>query len=434
MALQQVNKLPFEGLIAAARSHKLGNWHSKLSERASERYTETGWPGPKTESWKYTSLNKLTSGAFTLAEEYSAIVPEDMIMPLICPRIVLVNGVLNKELSNLKQLTGSLSITSLVDIEDHQKIPFDDLFKKEESKEYLPLTYLNTAILSDAVVLEITKGSKCETPLHIISIGSGNGIMFAPRLIINAGNGSKVDIIESHVGCSGSEYFSNAVTQLYLGDKSEVGHYKLQNDSTGSFHIGLTKAVINNGASYDNFTMSVGGKLSRNEVRAHLKGSGVECCINGAYLGAADQHIDNTTFIEHQAEGSSSREVFKGVLDDTARGVFQGKILVHPEAQKTDGYQMNRAMLLSDKAEIDSKPELEIYADDVRCSHGATVGELEDDLIFYLCARGIDRESARRMLIGAYISDAIDEVKNIDIRSSIQSVAENWLKQNLYGK
>ena len=169
-------------------------------------------------------------------------------------------------------------------------------------------------------------------------------------------------------------------------------------------------------------------------MRAHLKGSGVECCINGAYLGSSDQHIDNTTFIDHRAEGSSSREVFKGVLDDTARGVFQGKILVHREAQKTDGYQMNRAMLLSDKAEIDSKPELEIYADDVRCSHGATVGELEDDLIFYLCARGIDRESARRMLIGAYISDAIDEVKNIDVRASIQNVAENWLKQNLYEK
>ena len=427
MALQQVNKLPFEGLIAAARSHKLGNWHSKLSERASERYTETGWPGPKTESWKYTSLNKLTSGAFTLAEEYSAIVPEDMIMPFICPRIVLVNGVLNKELSNLKQLTGSLSITSLVDIEDHQKIPFDDLFKKEESKEYLPLTYLNTAILSDAVVLEITKGSKCETPLHIISIGSGNGIMFAPRLIINAGNGSKVDIIESHVGCSGSEYFSNAVTQLYLGDKSEVGHYKLQNDNTESFHIGLTKAVINNGASYDNFTMSVGGKLSRNEVRAHLKGSGVECCINGAYLGAADQHIDNTTFIEHQAEGSSSREVFKGVLGDTARGVFQGKILVHPEAQKTDGYQMNRAMLLSDKAEIDSKPELEIYADDVKCSHGSTSGSIDLNSIHYLKSRGIPEKEAYQMLINGFLCEILEKLSEGKIKNFLKEKLEDQI-------
>ena len=434
MALQPVAKLPFEGLIADARSHKLGKWHSKLSERALEQYAEIGWPGPKTESWKYTSLNKIASGTFSLAGEYSALVPEDMIMPLTCPRVVLVNGVLNKELSNLEQLIGNLSITSLVDIEDHQKTFFDDLFKSEESKGDLPLTYLNTAILSDAVMLEITEGSKCELPLHIISIGSGNGITFAPRLIVNVGIGARVDFIESHVGCSDSAYFSNSVTQLYLGDNSEVGHYKLQNDSRDSSHISLTRAVIDDGASYDNFTMSVGAKLSRNEVRAHLKGSGVECCINGAYLGAADQHIDNTTFIEHLAEGSSSREVFKGVLDDTARGVFQGKILVHPEAQKTDGYQMNRAMLLSDKAEIDSKPELEIYADDVRCSHGATVGELEDELIFYLCARGIDRESARRMLIGAYISDAIDEVKNIDIRSSIQSVAENWLKQNLYEK
>ena len=434
MVVQHVNNLPFEQLVTDTLNGKTGGWHGELIERALKSYAETGWPGQKTESWKYTSLNKLASSSFSLTKDFSAVVPEDMVMPLACPRLVLVNGVLNRKLSNIEQLNGDLSLTSLVDIKDHQKSFFDDLFQKEGAKEGLPLTYLNTGILSDAVLLDVAEGSKCVMPLHIISIGSGNGITFAPRLIVNVGEGARVDIIESHVGCSNSIYFSNAVTQIYLSDKSKVGHYKLQNDSRESSHIGLTKAVINEAASYDNFTMSVGGKLSRNEVRAHLKGSGVECCINGAYLGSSDQHIDNTTFIEHRAEGSSSREVFKGVLDDTARGVFQGKILVHREAQKTDGYQMNRAMLLSDKAEIDSKPELEIYADDVRCSHGATVGELEDDLIFYLCARGIDRESARRMLIGAYISDAIDEVKNIDVRASIQNVAENWLKQNLYEK
>ena len=213
-----------------------------------------------------------------------------------------------------------------------------------------------------------------------------------------------------------------------MGDKSEVGHYKLQNDSTESFHIGLTKAVINNGASYDNFTMSVGGKLSRNEVRAHLKGSGVECCINGAYLGAADQHIDNTTFIEHQAEGSSSREVFKGVLDDTARGVFQGKILVHSEAQKTDRYQMNRAMLLSDKAEIDSKPELEIYADDVKCAHGSTTGQLDDNAIFYMRSRGIDLPTAHLLLINGFAAEALKIISDGNINKYVNDRLSYWLE------
>ena len=178
--------------------------------------------------------------------------------------------------------------------------------------------------------------------------------------------------------------------------------------------------------------MSVGGILSRNEVRSFIAASGVECCVNGAYLGTSNQHIDNTTFIEHAAEGSKSREVYKGVLADYAKGVFQGKIFVHPEAQKTDGYQMNRALLLSDKAEIDSKPELEIYADDVRCSHGATVGELEEEHLFYLKARGINAESARRLLVEAYIGEVIDEIQSQSIREALSKLASDLLKKKLF--
>ena len=434
MNIQQSSKLPFEELIAESFEGVTGDWHHELCKRGFQNYVDVGWPGAKNESWKYTNLNKLGSHSFSIAKDYSAAIPEDMIIPLDCPRLVLVNGVFNSELSDQKLLPEGIALTPLANLSDHQKTFFDDLRLGKEIKYALPLASLNTAMFSDALVLELAEGTELSSPIHIISIGSGSQITFAPRIVVNVGKGAKLDVIESHVGASSGMYFSNSVVQFNLQDGAKVGHYKLQNESNESFHISLTKVLIKERAIYDNFTISLGGILSRNEIQAHITGSGAECCVNGTYLGAGSQHIDNTTLIEHIAEGSCSREVFKGVLGDTARGVFQGKILVHPDAQKTDGYQMNRAMLLSDQAEINSKPELEIYADDVRCSHGATVGELEEEHIFYLCARGIGRERARRMLIGAYISDAIDEIKNTGIRSSIQGVAENWLKHNLYEK
>lgn len=434
MNIQQSSKLPFEELIAGSFKDGTGDWHHELCKRAFQKYVDVGWPGVKNESWKYTNLNKLGSHSFSIAKDHSTTIPEDMIIPLDCPRLVLVNGVFNSELSNQKLLNDGLTLTLLANVNDYQKTFFDNLGSGKEIKDELPLASLNTAMFSDALVLELAEGIELSSPIHIISIGSGCQITFAPRILVNVGKGGKLDVIESHVGDSSGMYFSNSVVQFNLQDDAKVGHYKLQNESKESFHISLTKVLIKERASYDNFTISLGGILSRNEIQAHIAGSGAECCVNGTYLGLENQHIDNTTFIEHISEGSCSREVFKGVLGDKARGVFQGKILVHPDAQKTDGYQMNRAMLLSDQAEIDSKPELEIYADDVRCSHGATVGELEEEHIFYLCARGIGRERARRMLIGAYINDAIDEIKNADIRSSIQGVAENWLKHNLHEK
>ena len=253
--------------------------------------------------------------------------------------------------------------------------------------------------MSDVLFIEIRPGWQSDVPLHIVSIGCGDHVGFSSKIFVSAGENCHLDIVESHAGEHGSTYFSSCVSNIDI-KAGASSHYKLQNDTNTSTHLALTQTNIEADAAYDNFVMSVGGILSRNGFVLYSC-SGVECCINGAYLGTSNQHIDNTTFIEHAAEGSRSREVYKGVLADRAKGVFQGKIFVHPEAQKTDGYQMNRALLLSDKAEIDSKPELEIYADDVRCSHGATVGELEEEHL-YLKARGINAESARRLLVEVY--------------------------------
>ena len=429
--------LPFNDLIDSARGdpahQNLGKWLSDIKEKGRDDFYKLGWPSPKMESWRYTNLNKLAKTRFCLPRNTELDkLPDQNILPIDAPKIVVINGKFKRELSDLSDIGEGVLVNSFQDIRSEQKKLFDNKHYAMPPKEGLPVAALNDAILSDALFIEIRARWKSEVPLHIVLIGCGDHVGFSSKIFVSAGENSQIDILESHAGDTGSTYFSNCVSNIQIETGARLGHYKYQNDTAKSTHLALTQACMNTGAVYDNFVMSVGGILSRNEVRSLITASGVECCINGAYLGTSNQHIDNTTFIEHAAEGSRSREVYKGVLADRAKGVFQGKIFVHPEAQKTDGYQMNRALLLSDKAEIDSKPELEIYADDVRCSHGATVGELEEEHLFYLMARGIDAESARRLLVEAYLGEVIDEIQSQKIREILSKSASDLLKEKLF--
>jgi Fe-S cluster assembly protein SufD len=431
-----VKAIPFEDLIAAARARSQDGWRADLNDQAKARYHVAGWPHARTESWKYTNLNALAGSDFTLAEggaATGAAVPEDAILAIDAPRIVLVNGVLDPALSNLDALPGAVVLTRLAEAGESDRAVMASLLSEESSTDGLPLAALNAATLSDALILDIATGAVPETAVHVISVGAGENKAFAPRLLIRAGEDSFADVIESHVGGGAEVYFSNSVTQVTVAKGARLGHYRLQNEALGAFHVALTTAEVAEGAVYDNFVLSLGARLARNEIRGEITGARVEYRINGAYMASGTRHLDNTTFIDHAAAGSRSREVYKGVLADASRGVFQGKILVRQDAQQTDGYQMNRAMLMSDRAEIDSKPELEIYADDVRCSHGATVGELEEDHLFYLQARGIDRDTARRLLVSAYIDEAIDEIHSEPVREAMKQRASDWLAQNLSG-
>jgi Fe-S cluster assembly protein SufD len=424
---------PFEDLIAAARARAGSGRLADLNARAGARYAEAGWPHARTESWKYTNLNALAAGAFALAEAGSAAVPEDKILGFDAPRVVLVNGILAPELSNLDTLPDGVSLTGLSHAGVTEHAVLESLLSEQSSTDGLPLAALNAATLSDALILDIAPGATPAVPVHVVSLTATENAATAPRLLIRAGADSFADVVESHVSAGAEVYFSNVVSQVTVAKGARLGHYRLQNEAAGAFHIALTSAEVAEGAVYDNFVLSIGARLARNEIRGEITGPRVEYRINGAYMASGRQHLDNTTFIDHAAAGSRSREVYKGVLAGASRGVFQGKILVRPDAQQTDGFQMNRAMLMSDRAEIDSKPELEIYADDVRCSHGATVGELEEDHLFYLQARGIDRDTARRLLVSAYIDEAIDEIYAEPVREAMKRAAESWLARNLSG-
>ncbi len=425
----RVQALPFGDLIAAAESRPASGagWLSDLRARAGQRYARAGWPHARTESWKYTSLNVLAAETFVLEPRCDAAIPEGHILALDAPRIVLINGILHPRLSDLDHLPAGVTLHRLSDCGDWVHDIAAELIEETVSSDRLPLAALNSAMFQDAVLLDISNGAMADRPVHVISVGAGANAGYAPRIMIRAGRDSAADIVESHVGTGTSMYFANAVTQVSVGSGAVVGHYKFQNEMLDAFHIAMTAVELAEGAVYDNFVLSMGARLARNEIRGRISGARAEYRVNGAYLGTARQHLDNTTFIDHAAAGSRSREVYKGVLDGSSRGVFQGKILVRPDSQQTDGYQMNRAMLLSDRAEIDSKPELEIYADDVRCSHGATVGSLQEDQVFYLQARGIPRDLARRLLLAAYLDDAIDEARSETVREAMKRAVAGWL-------
>jgi Fe-S cluster assembly protein SufD len=422
--------VPFEDLLAraAARASEQGaGWLVDLNAQGRRRYVEAGWPHARTESWKYTNLNALAAAEFDLASGEGGGVSEDRVLAIEAPRVVLVNGVLQPGLSDLNRLPEGVTVRRLAEVSETERHAVAALLQEVDSTDGLPLAALNAATLSDGLVLDIADDATPETPVHLISIGSGENTSFAPRFLIRAGADSFADVIESHVGCGAEVYFSNVVAQVTVGKGATLGHYKVQNEALGAFHIALTTAEVAEGGVYDNFVLSLGSRLARNEIRGLIVGGRVEFRVNGAYMAAGTQHLDNTTFIDHAAAGSRSREVYKGVLAGSSRGVFQGKILVRPDAQHTDGYQMNRAMLMSDKAEVNSKPELEIYADDVRCSHGATVGELEEEPVFYLQSRGIDRDTARQLLVAAYIDDAINEIHSEPVRDAMKKLASYWL-------
>jgi len=402
------------------------HWLQALRDQSIATFDGTGLPTVRDESWKYTNLNKLRRTGFVPAPltASSAIdaVPVGSALEIDAYKIVLVNGVVNPALSSLDVLPEGITL------DDTSTLPLDK-FGSLVDFERTPVAALNTASFADAVCLYIRENALIEKPIHIISIGGNHKdtVAFHPRILVDAAAGSNATLLESHIGIGGQPYFSNSVTEIGVGNGAVLHHYKLQNEQTSAFHIAATEVRLSQGSVYENFVLTIGAALARNEINVEILGPHAECRLLGGYLLKGDQHGDHTTFIDHAAPQSSSREVYKGVLDDQSRGVFQGKILVRKDSQKTDGHQLNQALLLARGAEIDSKPELEIYADDVKCSHGATAGELDETALFYLQARGIDKESARNLLIAAFIQSALEEISNGTVHDAMSGIISNWL-------
>jgi Fe-S cluster assembly protein SufD len=361
----------------------------------------TALPTKKLEAWRYTDLKPLAAISFSDA---APALPPSGLPDLGIPRLVFLNGAYDAGLST----------------------PPDFLapFAAVAETSSLPLALINAAHASDGITLTVPPGVDAGAMLLISHASAATPMAFHPRHRITLGAGARLTIIEVAVGQG--VYWHNPVTDISVRENATLAHYRLQDESPESFHLATIRAEIAAGAAYESFTATIGGRISRAEFHATLMGPKATTHLNAAQLLGGRQHGDFTSIVAHDAPHCASRQTVKSVLDGHARGVFQGRIEVARAAQKTDGYQMNQAILLSDTAEIDIKPELEIFADDVKCSHGATIGALDPEQVFYFRSRGIPEAQARAMLIRAFLTEALEPVTHEGARAMFETAIETW--------
>jgi len=406
----------FEGL----REHLPGgrtDWVAALRAEAAERFRAQGLPGRRVEAWRYTDLAPVAALGFT---EALTLVEEHPVLPAqrAPHRAVFVDGRFAAGLSNLPSGFAVRSLAADLDAAQGMLGALD---------EPVPMVALNTMLFEDGLFLEVPAGMDAGV-MELLSLASHTErpIAFHPRHLIRLGGGAKLTLVETSTGPAGAAYLHNPVFEITVAEGAMLSHIRIQREGRAGFQLATVLAAIEAGGTYDNFTLNAGGRLVRNEIHASLRGARAACHMNGAQLVADGQHADTTTFLDHAAPDCASRQTYKTVLAGHSRGVFQGKILVRQAAQRTDGYQMNQALLLSEEAEIDAKPQLEIYADDVKCSHGATVGALDEAQLFYLRARGIPAATARSMLVEAFLTEAVEGVTDETAKAALDEAVAGW--------
>ena len=413
-------------------------WLGRLREGALADYSRQGLPTPRQESWKYTSLRPLEKVGFGVDGAPRACVSIDR-APSLLPaasehhRLVFVDGHYRADLSSAGRLPDGARLTTLREVlaqePDWLERHLGKLSGGADSKEGQPLLALNTAMMMNGFVLRLDQGVVLHEPIEVVHLGGAGDrpLAYHPRNLVVLAPNSQATLIEHFTHMGEQPYYANSGTEVSLAAGAVLHHYKLQADALNAFHTATVHAEVAAGALYDAFGMTTGAQLSRNEIAVRLAGEGANCHLNGAYLVRGKQHCDNTTRIDHLVPNTACSEVFKGVIDDEARAVFQGKITVHRDAQHTNGHQLSKVLLLSDRAEIDAKPELEIYADDVVCSHGATAGDLDHDALFYLRARGIPEAAARSMLIEAFLAESVHNIAAQGICPALMASIGHWL-------
>jgi Fe-S cluster assembly protein SufD len=401
-------------------------WLKNLRETAIGHFARTGFPTTRHEDWRYTSVEPITSGVFEpdggSAEGLSA----DDILPRSfadaeCDRLVFVNGVWVPELSSLRNLPPGARVESLARLLSHspeQLAPFLTGSARQEREAFFAL---NTAFMRDGAVVLIPQGQRLPAPLYLIFVSRGGQkpVGSYPRSLIVTGANSEVKVVEAYVGIGEGSTLTDAVTELIGGEDSVLDYYRLQRESDAGFHVGAVDARLSRNCNFTSHAITLGGALVRNDLHVALDGEGAECQLNGLYLLDGKQHVDNHTEIEHKQPRTRSFELYKGILRGHAHGVFNGKIVVHKDAQKTNSRQINKNLLLSEHAAVNTKPQLEIFADDVKCSHGSTVGQLDPDALFYLRTRGMDVNQARSLLSYGFASDVVSRVNIASMRSRL---------------
>jgi Fe-S cluster assembly protein SufD len=402
-------------------------WLSRLREEGAARFGQTGLPTQRQEAWKYTGLNRLKAFGFEPAPAGAASgeVPAALVEGTQ-HRLVFVDGRLDA--ATIGTLPKGVILKGLADVLRNQPDIAEPLLGKLAKTGDRPMAALNAAWFEDGLVLIVPRGVTIEGPIEVTFISGDATAACHPRLIVSLGDHANALLIERHLGGAAGG-FANQVAEIELGAGAQFRHYILHAEPSVSTAVETVSTRVGRDAAYRSFALTAGGGLVRREVEVALCETGAAAQIDGAYLVDGERHSDATILIDHQAQHCASRQTQKGVIDDDGRAVFQGKILVRPHAQKADGYQLSQTLLLSPQAEIDVKPELEIHADDVKCSHGATVGRLDADALFFLRARGIPEAEARGLLIQGFIGGALDEIDRPAVREAFGKTAADWLQR-----
>ncbi|MFZ1416028.1 MAG: Fe-S cluster assembly protein SufD [Defluviicoccus sp.] len=414
-----------------------GGWLGRLKADAARDFAARGLPTRKVEAWKYTDLRPLAEIAFRPvdAEHERDIRTLPAWVNLGSPqgsRLVFVNGRYRPDLSFCDLSEAGVSVTPLTAGAGDDGALAERLLGRIATTADQPLVALNTARIDDGVCIHVCAGVHLRRPIEIVSLGSAAAepLAWHGRTLIVLDDGASATVIERHLEPDDAltPTLANDVTEIALGAAAQLCHYRLQAGGAAAFHVSSVAAALNSDAVYEAFTLTTGGRLVRNETSVSLDAPGAEARLAGAYLVDGTQHLDTTTVVEHRAPRTTCREVFKGVVDGTAEAVFQGRIVVHREAQGTSADQLTKALLLSDGARVNQKPELEIYADDVKCSHGAAAGQIDREALFYLRSRGLPASVAQRLLIEGFLGEALAQISKPDVREAFSRTALTWLK------
>ena len=390
----------------------------EIRRQAVAQLAELTFPSTKNEEWKYTDVSPIIKQDFIpainteLPKISNELIKNYLFKDLDFHLLVFVNGIFREELSNIAELPGGVIISNLAFLAKENPGLLQKYLAKYNKIENA-FTALNNAFSSDGLAVIVPDGKIVDKPVQVLYLNTSKDepVLSQPRNIIVTGKNSQVSIIANFVGTGSKSYFNNAVTEILLDENAIVDLYKVQNELNNSYHIEKVQAHQKKNSVFNHFNIAFGGLIVRNDVNSILDDENIETHYYGLYLANEKQHIDNHTFVDHAKPNCMSNELYKGILDDNSHGVFNGKIIVRQDAQKTNAYQQNKTILLSKTAKIDTKPQLEIFADDVKCSHGATVGHLDDVSEFYIRSRGVPQELAKSMLIRAFANDVIEKVK-----------------------
>ena len=410
-------------------------WLRKLRQDAFAHFCEAGFPTTHDEDWRFTNVYAIAQTAFRLTRNCRVRPSQQELEPYRVPgvscQLVFVNGRFARELSSLGNLPDTVNVSSLAGEISSNPGAIEAHFGRYLDIRRDAFCALNTAFAEDGAFVHIPRGTLVEEPICLLFVSTEDDApsMSHPRNLIVAEENSQATFVEDYVSLDGGAGFCNTVTELVAGDHTVLSHYMIEREHKQAFNISTLRIEQGRSANVVSHSVLLGGALVRNNVHPVLAGEGGECLINGLFVGNGHQHLDNYMLVEHASPHCGSRQFYNGILDGHAHGVFHGRIIVHEEAQKTDAKQTNRNLLLSDDAQIDTKPQLEIYADDVKCTHGATIGQIEGDALFYLRSRGIDEVSARKLLLFAFASECFDRMKHGPVRKHVEELINECLFQ-----